>query len=79
MQFLFPVLASKIKVILRSKGYEMKSNPLAAMLNISGFWLEARSLNSEAKSKYVTGLLSVYYFWWFMVAVFMISLGLNNG
>ena len=73
VQFLFPFLASKIKEELKEKGYEMKSYSFLSFLNVSGFWLEAQSMNLEAKSKLVRNLLGLYYLWWLSVVLFVAS------
>ena len=79
VQFLFPAVASKIKVRLRELGYEMKSEPMWSLLNVTQFWSEAREQNRHYKDPVVSKLLLLRTIWWVLVGVTFIGFTASAG
>lgn len=79
VQFLFPVLASKIKAIFRELGYEMKAESMWSLLNVTHFWSEARERNREYKDPAVSKLFLLRTLWWVLVGVTFLGLATSDG
>jgi len=67
VQFLFPLMAAKIKTRFRELGYEMKSEPAWSLLNITRFWSEAREQNHQFNDPAITKYLRLRTAWWVLV------------
>ena len=59
----------KIKDELENNGQVMKSSALFSLFNISGFWGEAIQKNHDVKSRKVSYLLYIYFFYWLLVVM----------
>ena len=71
VQFLFPLLAGKIKRRFRALGYRMKSEPMWSMFNVSKFWAEAGNKNEEFQDPVIMNLLKLCTAWWgFLIVTF---------
>ena len=79
VQFLFPVLASKIKTRFRELGCDMKSEPMWSLLNITHFWSEARKHNRTYKDPEITRLLLLRTIWWVLVGFTFLSMAISDG
>ncbi len=79
VQFLFPVLASKIKARFRELGYEMKAEPMWSLLNVTQFWGEAREHNRQYKDPAISKLLLLRTIWWILVGVTFLGLATSDG
>ena len=79
VQFLFPVLASKIKARFRELGYEMKAEPMWSLLNVTQFLGEAREHNRQYKDPAISKLLLLRTIWWILVGVTFLGLATSDG
>jgi uncharacterized membrane protein YhaH (DUF805 family) len=79
VQFLFPLLASKIKARFRDLGYEMKAEPIWSLLNVTQFWSEAREHNRHYKDPAIFKLLLLRTVWWVLVGAAFIGLATSDG
>ena len=74
VQFVFPVLASKVRARFREHGYEMKSEPMWSLLNITQFWSEAREQNRKYNDRSISKLLFLHTAWWVLVGATFLGL-----
>ncbi len=79
VQFLFPVLASRIKARFRELGYEMKAEPMWSLLNVTQFWSEAREHNRQYKDSVISKLLFLLTLWWVLAGVTFLGLATSGG
>ncbi|MDN3653415.1 hypothetical protein QWY77_11745 [Thalassotalea ponticola] len=79
LQFLAPKLAVKIKNRFRELGVDMETSVYISMLNTSGFWHEAKDLNSSRNDALIAKYLWIYKSWWVLFIVGMVGLFFGVG
>lgn len=76
--FFSPLLAFKIKNRFSELGYEMKSNPLAAMLNVSSFWREAKEVNQKYNDELIKRYIFLWRTFWFFAILVVVIIFLSD-
>jgi hypothetical protein len=78
-QLYFPFMAMSIRDRLLENGYQMKSSVFWSMLNITGFWAEARSSNEAIGDPVVTRYLTIRTIWWIVAIGSFIGIVATGG
>lgn len=71
--FILSLLGYKIYNRCKELGYNMKSRPYFAILNVSGLWREAREFNKRRDDADIAKYLRLYkFFWGYILASFLL-------